>query len=325
MLTTKKLEGSKVEIDAEIGAEDFNLFFQQAVIEAKKDLELPGFRKGMVPEKMVIEKVGQDHLLEEAAELAIRHHWPHVIDEAGVEPIGYPAVQVTKVALGNPLGFKIVISVLESITLPDYKAIAKKIFSKKDEIVVSDEETEKALATLKEQYKAQENNPNLKPLPADDELKKIITDNIRQEKEKKAADKKRVEVLQEIGKETTIALPDVLVTSELEKMEQELKASLTDMGLDWEHYLGHIKKTEEDLKKDWKPQAEERARYGLLLREIARSEKLAPSPEMLEKRADEILRSFTEEERKQTSRERLIDYMYGKVQHEMVFDLLEKQ
>lgn len=325
MVTTKKLEGSKVEIEAEVGAEDFNLFFQQAVLEARQALELPGFRKGMVPEKMVIEKIGEDHLLQDAAELAVREHWPHIIDEAGVEPIGYPAVQLTKVARGNPLGFKIIVSVLETVTLPDYKAIAKKVFSAKEEVVASDEEVEKAMTALKERYKAQEGNPNAQPLPADEELKKIVAENIQHEKASKAQDKKRVEVLKEIGKETTIALPEVLVTSELEKMEQELKASLADMGLDWTHYLGHIKKTEEELKKDWHPQAEERARYGILLREIARSEKLAPSPEMLEKRADEILRSFTEEERAQTSRERLIEYMYGKVQHEMVFDFLEKQ
>src|SRR3989344_3184298 len=120
MFNLKKLSNARVKIEAQIPAEDFGLFFQQAILEAQRDLVLPGFRKGMVPEKKVVEHVGQDHLLMEAAELGIAKHWHIIIQEADIEPVGRPEVSLTKIAKDNPLGFKMVVSLLHKFDLPDY-------------------------------------------------------------------------------------------------------------------------------------------------------------------------------------------------------------
>src|SRR3989344_4459713 len=127
MFNLKNLPDSKVEIEAEVPAEEFNLFFQQAVLAAQRDLVLPGFRKGMVPEKKVIEHLGNEHLLLEAAELAISKHWQKIVEEADIEPIGKPDVAITKIAQGNQLGFKMTVSILQKFELPDYRAIVKNI------------------------------------------------------------------------------------------------------------------------------------------------------------------------------------------------------
>src|SRR3989344_3403990 len=117
MFTKKDLGNSKIEIQASVDADEFVLFFQQAVLEAQKNLELPGFRKGMVPEKRVIEEIGEDHIMLEAAEHVIARHWGHIIKEADIEPVGRPEVTITKLAKGNPLEFKLTISVLEKVEL----------------------------------------------------------------------------------------------------------------------------------------------------------------------------------------------------------------
>ena len=51
----QKLPKSKLEIKIEVSAEEFNDFYQKAILNLGKDLEMPGFRKGKVP-KEIIEK-----------------------------------------------------------------------------------------------------------------------------------------------------------------------------------------------------------------------------------------------------------------------------
>ena len=92
-----------------------------------------------------------------------------------------------------------------------------------------------------------------------------------------------------------------------------------------EKYLEHIKKTEEDLKKEWREQAQKRIKFGLILRKISEKENLTPTEEMLDQKADEVLRSLPEEERKKSSKESLKNYLFGRLQNELVFDFLEKQ
>ena len=318
MFNLKKLPDSKVEIEVEVPADEFNLFFQQAVIEARRDLELPGFRKGMVPEKKVIETVGQDRLLFEAAELAISKHWPRVIQEANIEPIGQPEVSITKIASGNPLIFKINISVLAPFTLPDYKNLIKEILNKPIEVVVTDEEVNKAIEYVKA------NNKDLSPDADDEKLKEAIRQNFKFEKEQKAKEGRRVEMMEAIAKKTDVILPEIMVDVEVSKMIGELRSNLQHMGLEWDQYMSHIKKTEDDLKKEWREQAVLRAKIGIIMREIARIKKLIPSQEMVDQKVQEILRGIPEADRPKASPEAVTDYVVGRFQHEMVFDLLEK-
>lgn len=106
-------------------------------------------------------------------------------------------------------------------------------------------------------------------------------------------------------------------------MLQELKSSIENMGLKWPDYLAHIKKTEEELQKDWKNEAEKRTRYAMILREIAAAEKIEPSAAELESFAEKILSQYPETERRKIDKERLKDYAYGITRNEKVFQLLE--
>ena len=65
--TTTKLPGSQVEIKATIPASEFDKTRSSAIKHIGGDIELPGFRKGHVPEKMLIQKIGETAILEEMA------------------------------------------------------------------------------------------------------------------------------------------------------------------------------------------------------------------------------------------------------------------
>lgn len=144
--TLNKLPKSEVEIEVEIEAKELDKFFDEAVLELSSGVEVQGFRKGKAPSSVVIEKIGMDKIMLEAAEHAISHFYQKIVSEAKIEPISKPEIQIQKLAKGNPLIFKAKTFVLPEITMPDYKAIASK--TKKNKVSVEEKEVEESMKWL---------------------------------------------------------------------------------------------------------------------------------------------------------------------------------
>lgn len=157
-------------------------------------------------------------------------------------------------------------------------------------------------------------------------LEKNIREGITQEKEMKERDRIRLEIVNALAKEIQAEMPEVLIKTELEKMRNELMRSITRMGLKWEEYLSHLKKNEEDLKRDWADDAEKRVKIALALREIAKREGIAPSAEEIQGAADRWIAQsgLTGEELKKIDKEALSQYALGVVRNEKTFEFLEQ-
>ena len=132
IIKTTKLKGSEVEIEAELDFEEVKKHRAKAVAKIQKGLELPGFRPGHVPEKMIIEKIGDLAIWEEAVEIALQPSIMDIIEEGKYNFFGQPQTTVMKIAEGNPVEFKIRLVILPEVTLADYKKIAKKINDDKE-------------------------------------------------------------------------------------------------------------------------------------------------------------------------------------------------
>lgn len=144
--TQKKLPKSQLEIEFEITAEEFGHHVSHALSHLKEHVKMDGFRKGQVPEKLAKEQIGQETLLMEAGELAVKDAYSKYVIENKIEPIGEPDVQIIKIAEGNPFQFKVIITILPEVELPDYKEIASHVKAK--EISVEESEIEDALRYL---------------------------------------------------------------------------------------------------------------------------------------------------------------------------------
>lgn len=334
----KKLSGTEIEISGELPSADFDNFWTEAVEKVSARTDLDGFRPGKIPENILIQKVGESEILEEAAQLALESLWPKILTEKNMEPLGHPEIVITKLARGNPLGFKIKTVVLPEVKLPDYRGIATGILSRTDsEITVGEKEIADALEYLRkarakdaaaggEQIAPELNDDfakslgNFKNLEA---LKDNLRENIKIEKTIKQSEKKRMEVLDTVSREAGMEVPPVLIDFEKQKMISELKENLTGIGLTWEHYLDHIKKTEEDLKSEWGTEAEKRVRYGLTLREIAKAEKIQVDNDELEREVTLLMSRVPPEEASNLDPQKLKDYAYGIIRNEKVFKILE--
>ena len=339
----KHLEKSEVEISVEVGGEVLMANWNPAVQEIQKLAEVDGFRKGHVPENIVISKFGDMAVLEEAAQMVIQDVYPKILKEHKLDAIGYPQVRITKLAKDNPLAFTLTVAILPEVALPDYKKIAQKALGEKKEVTVTDEEI---VATLKEVQQSHAHEAHHRDNPDDhthdhgelnlpelddafaqslgdfktlEDLKVRVRENLQKEKESRELDKRRLEMFNAVSDATKVELPNVLVESELDRMVAQLKHDVTQFGGKYEDYLEHIKKTEEMLRLEWKSEAERRAKVQIIMNEIAIKEKLAPSEEEVAAQVAQARSQY-----KDVDEERLTGYFSQVLQNQNVMTFLEK-
>lgn len=143
---SKNLPKSRLEIEFELTAEEFQHHFEHAVEHLKHHIKVDGFREGKAPVSMVEGKLKPEALLMEAGDHAVRHVYSDYIKENKLEPVGQPEVKILKIAKGSPFVFTAIITVLPDVELPDYKEIAKKI--KGNEISVAEQEVQDSINYL---------------------------------------------------------------------------------------------------------------------------------------------------------------------------------
>jgi len=348
------LENSEIEIEGEIPVSAIPPYRAKALKKLGENAKIDGFRKGHIPEKVLIEKVGEDSIMGEVAELALADMYPILIKDKDVKVIGAPQVMITKLAPGNPIGFKIKSAVLPEFNLPDYKKIAEEVMTQKDtDLEVIDADVEKVLTEVRrgkaryEKAKLDSENKNEdmdktkegtsseekeEDLPELDDAFiatlgdfKTVADfetrvrkDLEKEKVQKAREKKRIVLSEKLIKETDVKLPKILITSELDKMVAQMKDDVARMNMKFEDYLTHTKKTEEDLRIEWKEQAEKRASLQILLNGIAKEEKIEANHEEIHKQMDSIM-----SQHKDANPHNVHIYVETQLTNEAVFNFLE--
>jgi FKBP-type peptidyl-prolyl cis-trans isomerase (trigger factor) len=287
-------------------------------------------------------------ILEEMAEQALHDAYPKIIEEHKLDAIGRPQIMITKIAKGSDLEFKIITAVLPEMKLPDYKKLAKEVVKKNpvkvDEIPEAD--VEKAILELrkmrahqampKHEHEDGAEHPELseEELPAFDDafvktfgefastdaFKDKIRGNLKMEKEVIEKDKLRLAIVEELLKETSGDIPEILIQSETDKILYKLEADITNMGFKFDDYLVQIKKTEEELRKEWRTDAEKRAKLQLTIHNISNKENLKPTEEEIEKEVTNIVTMY-----KDADPVRARAYVENMMENEKVFQFLESQ
>lgn len=141
--TIRKLPESKIELKIEVPKEEFNGFIEKAILDLSKDFQIEGFRRGKVPKEIIKKEIGQERILAEASQLAIKKNYPQAVLENKIEPISPPEIQILKLAQGNDFEFQARTSILPDIHLSDYKEIISKI--ERNKVVVEEKEIEEAI------------------------------------------------------------------------------------------------------------------------------------------------------------------------------------
>ncbi|MBX4211689.1 MAG: trigger factor, partial [Candidatus Yanofskybacteria bacterium] len=125
-----------------------------------------------------------------------------------------------------------------------------------------------------------------------EQLKSSIREGIKQEKNSKEQQRVRLEVLDAIIKKADIEVPGELVKDQLDTMVANFDADLHRRGLELNMYLAHLGKTEEDMRKEWKPEAERQVKIVLILHKIARDHNITATNEEVDQAASELVQAL---------------------------------
>jgi trigger factor len=128
------------------------------------------------------------------------------------------------------------------------------------------------------------------------ELKADIKKQLLSERETEVARDYENRLINSIGEQTKVAIPEALVNDQIDKMERDERQNLTYRGQTWEEHLAGEGLTEEQHHLQQKPTAELNVRIGLALAEIAEKEGVKVSREELEARLAQLKGEYTDNE-----------------------------
>jgi trigger factor len=372
----EKLEGNTGVLTVEVSAEKVNEGLTAAFNKVVKTVNVPGFRKGKMPRPMFEKRFGVESLYQDALDILLPEAYGNAIDEAGIDPIDRPDIDIEQMEKGKELIFKATVQVKPEVTLGDYKGLEVEDFdatvtdedvakeletlqSRQAELVVKEEGTAElgdtvvldfegfvdgeafeggkaenhslelgsgsfipgfeeqlvGLATgeskdvevsFPEEYHAAElaGKPAVfkvtlheikgKELPAlDDEFAKDVDDEVetldalkekirtRLEDSKKheAEHHLRDSLVEKAAENAQVEIPEVMVTSEVNRMLQEFEQRLQMQGMNLELYFQFSGQDENALREQMKEEAVNRVRVALTLEAIVKAENIEATDE----------------------------------------------
>ena len=150
------------------------------------------------------------------------------------------------------------------------------------------------------------------------DFKDKLKANIKLEKENQQKEKTRLKIIEKIIDDSKMDIPEILVNIELDKILYKMESDITQMGLKFEDYLKHLNKTAEDLRKEFKTDAEKKAKLALILNEIAKAEKIVADEQLVAREVAAILEHY-----KDADPERARIHAENVLTNEKIFQFLE--
>ena len=138
--SVEKKEKSTVELTIQVEADVFEAAVQQAYLKNRASINVPGFRKGKAPRKVIEGMYGSGVFYEDAIEAVYPGAYAEAVKEQGLDDVGYPKVELVEVGKDG-FTFKALVSVRPEVKLGDYKGLT----APKNEPAVTDKDVDAEL------------------------------------------------------------------------------------------------------------------------------------------------------------------------------------
>ena len=119
----ENLEKNMAKLTIEVSAEDLEKALESAYQKQKKQISVPGFRKGKVPRQMVEKMYGADVFYEDAANALIPQAYSEAYDECDLQIVSQPEIDITQIEKGKPFIFTALVATRPEVTLGEYKGL----------------------------------------------------------------------------------------------------------------------------------------------------------------------------------------------------------
>ena len=144
------LSPTRVKLIVEVPFDELKPDLDAAYQTIGSQIQIPGFRKGKVPARIIDQRVGRGAVVQEAVNEALPRFFSEAVDNEGIKAIGQPDVDVTAVPLedGQDLEFTVETDVRPEIELPELDGITVEV----DEVKATDEDIEERLTSLRQRF-----------------------------------------------------------------------------------------------------------------------------------------------------------------------------
>jgi trigger factor len=151
--TVENLAPTRVKLEVEVSYEELKPRIDATYKSLADQIQVPGFRKGKVPPRLIDQRVGRGFVIENAVNENLDSFFQEALRENELSPLTRPEVDVTSVP-GNegdeeaPLKFNTEFDVRPTIELPDYKGLEVTV----EPVTVTEEQEQKVLDDLRERF-----------------------------------------------------------------------------------------------------------------------------------------------------------------------------
>ena len=259
----EKLEKNTVKLTIEVPAEELEKALQEAYNRQKKNISMPGFRKGKVPRAMVEKMYGAGVFYEDAANALIPQAYADAAKECGEDIVSIPGFEDQ--LIGKNAGDDVDVNV----TFPD-EYHAEDLAGKEATFKVKIHEIKaKEIPELDDEFVQ-----DVSEFDTVAEYKDSVKAKLEEQKQNEIKRAYQDEAIDKIVDKSTMELPDAMIDTQCENMINQFAQQMAQQGLSMDQYLQFSGLTLDQLKEQVRPDAITRIKSSLVLEQIAKEENI---------------------------------------------------
>ena len=155
-----------------------------------------------------------------------------------------------------------------------------------------------------------------------EELKKSIKEKLTKNKEQREKYETEEAVLKAVCEDSKLDIPSGMIELEIDNMLKDFEQRLSYQGLNLEQYLKMIGKTEDEMRKEYEPQAIEAIKSRLVLEAIMKAEKIEASEEEIKAKMEEMAKSYGKDVEELSKNENLKNYLAEGIKSEKALEFI---
>ncbi len=144
--TMIKKEGNDVTLQITVSAESFENAVQKSYLKNRKRFNIPGFRKGKTPRKVIEMQYGEGVFYEDAINMALPIEYDKAVEEYNLDPVARPEIDIEEIEKGKDVVFTAIVTVKPEAAIEDYKGIEVE----KIEYNVTDEDVDSEIEKMRD-------------------------------------------------------------------------------------------------------------------------------------------------------------------------------
>lgn len=119
----EKLEKNMAKLTVEVPAESVEKAIQTVYRKMRKNINIPGFRKGKAPRQLIEKMYGKEVFYNDAIDEMLPKAYGDAVEECGEEIVSRPKIDIVQIESGKPFVFSAEVAVKPEVTLGEYKGI----------------------------------------------------------------------------------------------------------------------------------------------------------------------------------------------------------